>query len=315
MKLIHTTNYKIYNQKLKKDLKVAIISDLHFSKYIKNSKLDIILNDLKRENPDYILFPGDFINSEESIIQESEYERILSWAKKLATICTVIFSLGNHDCYKKMRDKETNRRKLVFGFNEPFFKDLGSIKNIIVLNNDSFEDQNIFVSGISLSLNYYHDRHKDGTSTTENKNLLIQELDEFRKKIMNIPSDKISILSIHAPLHMTDSEITKYVCDYDYYVSGHMHNGCVPPILYEIWNSSKGIIGPNKRFWVKNARNTMKYDTDKLIVTGPLTTFHADTGILKVANAIFPSYVSIVEFTTDKKYNTKKISIKSKYHK
>lgn len=61
---------------------------------------------------------------------------------------------------------------------------------------------------------------------------------------------------MRSPIYLKDTTITNILNEFDYYISSHMHNGCVPPILYELWHSTRGLIAPNKKFFPKNKRNT-----------------------------------------------------------
>ena len=143
MRLFHTTNYKIYNKNLLKDLKIVIISDLHFSKLVTDKKLDLITSEIKKINPDYILIPGDIINSLDEIDDTFEYNRLLSWINNLGT---TILSIGGHDFYKKNNSnwKYQDPDKLIKGIN--------SLKKAHILNNSKYEDAFIFITGYTQSI-------------------------------------------------------------------------------------------------------------------------------------------------------------------
>ena len=319
MKLIHETNYKIYNQKIKEDIKISILSDLHFSYCITNEKLKRILNKIKKINPNYILFPGDLIDSTDMIIDENEKQRLLSWIKELGMIAPTIISIGGHDFYKKQIIPGTNKHRWIYKYPKELFEQISNLNNIYLLDNSSYEDNNIFVVGYTQSMEYYHpiiNNTKGKLSPIkENKELMVQELKHLKTIIANIPKDKINLLLVHSPVYLTDSTILKEIENYDYYISGHMHNGCVPPILYELWNTTRGLIAPNKEAFPKNERNTLKTNHDKLIVNGPLSTFQACLGSLEKLNILFPSYLTTIEFTNDKSFDTYKIKVHKKYSK
>ena len=99
---------------------------------------------------------------------------------------------------------------------------------------------------------------------------------------------------------------------FDYFITGHMHNGCIPPIINEIIKGNKGIISPTKKLFPKNTRNTITTIEDKLLVNGPITTFHERTKILQIFNIFYPINMSILEF---KKSNKEDLKIKYEYSK
>lgn len=72
----------------------------------------------------------------------------------------------------------------------------------------------------------------------------------------------------HSPIYLTDIEFENELEKFDYYISGHMHNGSVPSGLYELWPYNRGLISPNKEFFPKNERNTLINKEDKLIING-----------------------------------------------
>ena len=319
MKLIHETNYKIYNQKIKEDIKISILSDLHFSYCITNEKLKRILNKIKKINPNYILFPGDLIDSTDMIIDENEKQRLLSWIKELGMIAPTIISIGGHDFYKKQIIPGTNKHRWIYKYPKELFEQISNLNNIYLLDNSSYEDNNIFVVGYTQSMEYYHpiiNNTKGKLSPIkENKELMVQELKHLKTIIANIPKDKINLLLVHSPVYLTDPTILQEIENYDYYISGHMHNGMVPPILNEIWMSNRGIIAPSRDLFPKNSRNTFKQKEDKLIVNAPLTTFHENHGMFSKFNFLYPSYISVIDFSKDIAYATNKIYTKRYYGK
>lgn len=305
MKLFHETSYTIYNGKVKRDLKFVVLSDLHYSYCVTNEKLDRILNEVRNIKPNYILFPGDIIDSTDMIKDHKEEKRFLSWLKKLGEISPVLMSLGGHDYYKK--DKSHG---WIYNFDTKLYKNINNIKNVYLLDNDFYEDNNVFVVGYTQSYEYYHS--SKNKTLIEDKDIMLKELKELHKKI-DLNSKKIKLLLVHSPVCVNDPEVLSELTGYDYYISGHMHNGCVPPILYELWNSTRGIIAPSSKLFPKNERNTLRKKGDKLLVNGPLTMFHECVGVLEKFNFLFPSYLSILNLTNDTSFNTDKICTKRKY--
>lgn len=93
MKRFHTTSYKLYQPKkvLNSDFKVKIISDLHFSYMISNEKLQSIINQIEKEKPNYILFPGDVLDTTNMIKNEDEYYRIINFLQALGNIAPYFY--------------------------------------------------------------------------------------------------------------------------------------------------------------------------------------------------------------------------------
>ena len=306
MKCFYTTRYNITTNRLFHKIKILILSDLHFSYKVKDKKLSLIISEVERVQADYILFVGDLVDSLDMISDENEMNRFIQFFHKLSSVSKLIISLGNHDCYKKriVNGKFCGWNEF---FDEIFINRLKNIPNTHVLINDSYEDDNIYVLGIYNKAIYYHqnDRH-------ESKCELINNFNSINKSLLfDLPKNKINIMMIHSPVYMLDGSISKYTQCFDYIISGHMHNGCVPPILNELWKSTRGIISPTKELFIKNIRNTIKTSSDKLIVNGALTTFHECTGMLEYANVIFPIFDTVLKI--DKGID--KIEIIKKYHK
>ena len=317
MDLFHITRYKLYNKNVNKDLRLCIINDIHFSHSLSQKKLAKIIDKIVLLRPDYILLPGDLMDSTDILSDKKEEKRLLEWLKELGMVAPTFISLGGHDFYKK--NTKDKYKKWDYNFPKKFITKANKIDDIHILDNLSFEDDNIFVTGYTQSMKYYHPDSKKRSTIfhpiAEDKNLMLRELKLLNAKGTDAPDNKIKMILVHSPIYLNDPDIERELEKYDYFFSGHMHNGCVPPILYEIWNSKRGFIAPNMRLFSNNERNTLKNKEDKLIVNGPITTFHECSGIFQNFNFLYPSYMSVVDFTNDEEYDTKKVYKKKNYYK
>ncbi len=306
MNAIHTTNYRIYKPQIKKDFTIAIISDLHFSYKISEKKLKLIKDFLQSKSPQYILIAGDLIDSINMLKDKDEKNRLLHWLEDLGKICNTFISLGSHDYFLKNTSKHWE-----YYFDIEFFNEINNLEGVKLLNNQNFSDDTINVVGITQSYEYY--QPKNGKE--EDKKKFLEDLHDLKILLHNLPKEKLNLAMIHSPMYLSDEDVKQELKEFDYFISGHMHNGCVPPLLYELWKSTRGFISPNKCLFPKNERNTLKYNDDKLLVNGPLVTFQECSGLFEKFNFLFPIYMSFMEFTNNSRYDTKKIYIKKKYEK
>lgn len=315
-KLQHTKFYRLYHEKIKEEYRIVSISDLHFSPKVTTKKLNSIYNTLQHLKPHYILIPGDLIDSSNMIEQKAERMRLYTWIISLAKLSKVIISLGNHDCYQRGKFVEDGKKcKVRYFYDKIFFQSLAEIPNVYILDNSIYEDQNVYIAGLNLPFEYYRSKPTKEKRKEEDKSLLIKTLNENLSILTKLPNQKIKVLMVHSPVFLTEKKIEKKLEEFNYFIAGHMHNGCVFPLLDELWNSTYGIISPKKTFFPKNARNTLRKKEDKLIVNGAITTFQACTKWMQLLNILFPMNITVLEFTKDSKYSHSEIFIKSKYHK
>ncbi len=314
-KLQHTTIYYLHQEKLENNMKVVSISDLHFSNKVKNEKLESIYLSLLEMKPHYITICGDLIDSLKSVKVVSERNRLTMWLEKIATIAPVMIAIGNHDCYPA--HKKDSPKKVLKDYKN-YLEKLMQLKNVYLLNNASFEDKNIYIAGLTLPKEYYKQKERkkgQPLRVTEDKDRLLKALKCNDKLIHNLDMSKIKLVLIHSPIWIKEEEVEKELNEFDYIISGHMHNGCVPPVLNEIWKSSYGLIAPNKSPFPKNARNKLKTKEDKLLVNGALVTFQKTAKWMQIFNFLFPIESNVLEFTNDPKYNQETVISKSKYYK
>ena len=94
MKIFQETTYKLYRKTplfsgQSKSLKIAVISDIHFSRLVKNLKLRAIIKQFELARPDYIFIPGDLIDTLECVDSLGERERFLGFLQNLTAISSV----------------------------------------------------------------------------------------------------------------------------------------------------------------------------------------------------------------------------------
>jgi predicted MPP superfamily phosphohydrolase len=299
MSSFYETNLKLYSEKSQP--KICIISDIHFSYRVKSKKLENLAKLLRAKNPDYIFIPGDLIDSVDMIREELERERLLDWLKSLGEIATVIISKGNHDNYKKhhiglFMSKWSETK------NTNFENDVSKIKNVHYLDNSIFKDKKIYVLGLTLSNDYYSGPNKESAEK------FLRDLKNIDQNLINTPKEKLCFALIHSPHQLTNKKIRSKLKNFDYLISGHMHNGLVLPFLDKIWPSDRGLINAQKQFFAKNTRLSSKTLKHNLIVSGAITTWHESTGIFHNLNILYPACFTTLDFTTDKKFKNPKIT-------
>lgn len=313
MKIFQETTYKLYHKTplfsgQSKSLKIAVISDIHFSRLVKNLKLRAIIKQFELARPDYIFIPGDLIDTLECVDSESERQRFLNFLQNLTAISSVrkmIVGLGNHDFY---RIPENKKGWLIVRDND-FFEALRRIPNLVLLDDQTYQDDDIFCFGYTQKKSYYTE---DGVNFAENAEAQLEDLTKTLANLPEPPTDKLKFALIHAPTHLQTPDIEFLLQPFDYILSGHMHNGIVPPVLDEFWRNQKGIISPTKKLFSGACRHTLKTYDDKLIVVGPVTTFHAHLGLLEKLNVFYPTYLTYLEIS-DKKTYARKPYVKHTY--
>ncbi len=317
MKLFHETNIKFYR---KEELKICVFSDIHFSYQVTDERLNSLVEKMRERKPNYILIPGDIVDSNDMISDPSEEKRLLNWLKTLGEIAPVLISEGNHDIYKKAtpeRKKQIKSRWEIVK-NTDFIAKVNALENVYYLDNEKYEDKNIYVLGVTLNAPYYRlykndDKYRRLISPTgEDPDEFLRILDNLDQKLItNLPKGKLKIALIHSPAHLDDYRIQAELSEFDYLVAGHMHNGLVTPLVDELWRSDRGVVSASKRIVAKNTRLSRRSLSKKMIITGAVTTWHESVGIAHNLNAFYPSYFITLEFLNDERF--KKPNITKKY--
>lgn len=277
MKNIEIVKNILSSKKLKKDITFIHIGDIHYNETTSTKKLEYIKYAIEDAHPDYIFITGDLLDRPKITKNKEKIKLLVSWLNSLGNIAKVFISLGNHD--------------IILEEDYKFFNKLNDINNIYVLNNQSYEDENVFISGFTLPTNYYYNIEKH-----EDEDALLETLQNNFNLVTNLPKKKYKVALIHSPILLSEKKVVEKLKEYDLILSGHMHNGLIPRILDKIIKNNYGLISPDKRFFAKNTRGKIKTKYYTIIITGGITKLSpSSTKILSKLNGLYP--ISINKIT------------------
>lgn len=289
-KLFRTVKHTIYNEDAKEDIRIAAISDIHYSHLVTPQVLVNIFFKLLSLNPDYIAIIGDLLDSID-VLQDEELENILlDFISELSVIAPVIISLGNHDISTKKDGK------WIFGWNGSFWGKLAAMPNVTRVDNTIYQDDKILISGYTQPFDFYFEDKREYIP------VMINSLESEKEGLLNITISLPRICMIHSPYQLTNPVIAKYFKNYDVLLSGHMHEGMMPPILDDVISTNHGLIAPSKFFLPKNARGTIQTENGQyLIISGGITKIAEENPkILHPANHFYPMSIEDITLTSDK---------------
>lgn len=277
MKNIEIVKNILSSKKLKKDITFIHIGDIHYNETTSTKKLEYIKYAIEDAHPDYIFITGDLLDRPKITKNKEKIKLLVSWLNSLGNIAKVFISLGNHD--------------IILEEDYKFFNKLNDINNIYVLNNQSYEDEKVFISGFTLPTNYYYNIEKH-----EDENALLETLQNNFNLVTNLPKKKYKVALIHSPILLSEKKVIEKLKEYDLILSGHMHNGLIPKILDKIIKNNYGLISPDKRLFAKNTRGKIKTKYYTIIITGGITKLSpSSTKILSKLNGLYP--ISINKIT------------------
>lgn len=277
MKNIEIVKDILSSKKLKKDITFIHIGDIHYNETTSAKKIEYIKYAIEDAHPDYIFITGDLLDRPKITKNKEKIKLLVSWLNSLGNIAKVFISLGNHD--------------IILEEDYKFFNKLNDINNIYVLNNQSYEDENVFISGFTLPTNYYYNIEKH-----EDEDALLETLQNNFNLVTNLPKKKYKVALIHSPILLSEKKVVEKSKEYDLVLSGHMHNGLIPRILDKIIKNNYGLISPDKRLFAKNTRGKIKTKYYTIIITGGITKLSpSSTKILSKLNGLYP--ISINKIT------------------
>ena len=253
---IRERDFIVTSPLLKKERKIAYISDVHGDYKTLKIVIDYLKNELGIKT---LIIGGDLVDQTTDTINNDE---ILTILEEFAKDMDIFIALGNHDLirFEGRVEKESDTF--------PFLDELRKIKNVflpplpikgptvskISLNND------IEIGTINYPFNYYQNREKEED---------FQKLMKTKDSI-NFSDDKYGILVCHSPKHLfSDLLITKELQENpDLILCGHMHGGLKSDKNRSKKENCDGIAGPYASLFPKNAWGLYKCDIPVMISGG-----------------------------------------------
>ena len=255
-------NETFYTNKNIDDIKIALISDIHYYQKYKDKIFCRLLKQIKNNQPNYITIVGDILDSSNI----NDINRLINFFKDLSNIAPVIFVKGNHD------EKTGYMHNWYFQENQLLIKELNKLKNVHFLDDTIYQDKNITFYGFNLSYNYYECEMESYKCFC----------DEVSKLKCCIPKDTYNITLIHTPINIYNflKENKKHhLNNSDLILSGHMHNGCLPFIishpLNKLFKTSRGLISPNRSLFPKYAQGRVYEEHEGYIYEGVTKLSHS----------------------------------------
>lgn len=307
MNCFYYSRYRFYNANAKHELKFFLISDIHFSHRVTSARLRAITEQARQNAPNYIIITGDLIDSLDHIKNGADLKRLTSWLEQLGKVAPVLIGLGNHEFYRKNpRHKNflSRQSRWLAEKNQSFIDTINSISGVTVLDNLAYEDKHAYIFGFTQTPEYYQFDRADHRSSSifrrdnEDRDIMASDLDAVDPKLItHLPKHKAKIVIIHSPIHLVDSEITAKLYEFDFIISGHMHNGIVPPIVNDLWRSDRGLVSPGLKPFPRNARTKIRNPDDKIITLGAISTFQDSAKPLSFMNALYPINIATLELS------------------
>ena len=188
-----TTHYEIVSDKLEKDMRIVLLSDLHCTEHGKNNSK--LIQKIEQVKPDAVFAAGDLTNKHLDT-QDIKVKKVLLLLKNLSRKYPVFYSDGNHEI--RMDDPDDYRKAA---------KKAG----VMYPENETVICDCFSVYGLTLPKVGYYKKHLLDESIFDN---IYADEPEGN-------DDKFHILLAHEPRYFEKYADTKA----DLILSGHLHGG------------------------------------------------------------------------------------------
>ena len=200
-------NTKIYSPKIKNPFKLVALGDTHVSEMMEKTKLYPVQLQIEKENPDYIALVGDIVDAPSQLQHTYVQKKVIELVKAAAEVAPVFIVLGSHDYVDHKNQKD------IYFYQRHFWEDIiGTIDNVHLLYNDTYQDQQAFFMGYWQTLDYYYNpndvRH-------ENLEKFHEDFIKYPELYQNLPEDTVRIALIHSPEFTKLEKNRQLIKDYD----------------------------------------------------------------------------------------------------
>ncbi len=281
MKKLKGKHHIIYTDKISKNYKIALLSDVHYHHTFSDERLQKIISNLQKHLPHYICLTGDIIDTTNELDDASQYKKILSFLSSLGEIAPTIIVLGNHDIIRLK--KENKKTRSFFLPNLKWIRDIQKLKRVYLLENEILTISDFQFIGYFQDASYYGKKYEK-----ESKEEMVSALKRhFKQSQFN---NGFHIFLCHSPNYVLAQDFQTKIPfwkEIDLTLSGHMHRGCMPHPLSSILLSfshlfpknskshrfcqNGGLIGPKKQKFPIFARGRVNVCTNHLKMTAMVT--------------------------------------------
>lgn len=216
---LDVSRYDISSSKIRKNIKIVQLSDLHSRVFGKNNEK--LIKIIKEEKPDVIVCTGDMVNA-----RVGDFKKLEMLITDLVKICNVYYIMGN-------REFIYNREEYVELIN------MLKKNNVTVLENDKclVENTNIAIYG----LNYWNRNSNEYYEFIKDKILINEKINKVEEILPGVDESKYNILLVHSP-----NAFKKYAeFGFDLIFAGHIHGGVIRIPFFG------GLLSPSISFFPK----------------------------------------------------------------
>lgn len=217
----------IYLAKLDRDLKIAMLTDIHLGKNLHKDFLDRLIVEVNLQKPDMVVIVGDLVDT-----NPKELQNYISRLNDLNSTYGTFYALGNHEYYHGIEEVLDLLKKYT---------------NMKILLNQNLDLGFINIAGL-------------GDLAGLSKGLYAPDLARVK---VDLNTSKPSILLAHQP----KTALLYDLSDFDLVLSGHTHGGQIFPFmflvklqqgfirgLYNLGENTKLFVSSGAGFWGPSLR-------------------------------------------------------------
>jgi len=207
--------------------KILTVSDIHYHPNVDKGIFLMLIDYARKSSPDFIVIPGDLIETIEFINYSSHKLFFERFIKELSEIAPILFVPGNHDIADNdaksfiLKNFKTNLQAL------RYFDSLNKLANVYFLVNEQVRLNEMNFLGFSPRIETY--RKKGDLKTNE------MFAEDYLKSGLKMTSDGYNVLITHSPILLTEPFILNNICDFqkltDLAITGHLHDAYLPKVL------------------------------------------------------------------------------------
>lgn len=217
-----------YYYKKDKETSLVVASDIHYHSNVDKDIYKLLVKYVRETKPDFVLMPGDLIETNSFLYDLKEKEFFESIIKYMAEVAPVIIVPGNHEI-AKFEIGNYKDRKYAFNIEAlKYFETLNRFNNVYFLNNEQTKIKDIMFLGFNPRLATYL-KYKDKVTND-------MYMEDFIKSGLKMAESDYNILLTHNSLPLISKESDKFegFNNIDLVVSGHWHDGYLPKKLDRI---------------------------------------------------------------------------------